>query len=70
MVGPLSLPLIPDIIGRMKFKFIFLIASLGPILFLTPALYASLCKDSGNSGCNTLLIYCCAFVVSIIAGLM
>ncbi|CAD8076633.1 unnamed protein product [Paramecium sonneborni] len=70
IVSPLSLPLLPEIIGRMKFKFIFLIASLGPILFLTPAIYASDCKGSEKQGCNILLIYFCAFVVSILAGLM
>lgn len=54
----------------MKFRYILLIASLGPIIFLTPAPYACLCKDSLSSGCNKVLIYLCATIVSIIAGLM
>lgn len=36
----------PNLIGKMKFRYILLAASLGPIIFLTPAPYACLCKDS------------------------
>ncbi|CAD8046053.1 unnamed protein product [Paramecium sonneborni] len=70
LVGPLSLPFLPNIIGKMKFRFILLTASIGPIIFLTPAPYACLCKGSISPGCNKTIIYVCAFFVSIIAGLM
>ncbi|CAK83386.1 unnamed protein product (macronuclear) [Paramecium tetraurelia] len=70
LVGPLSLPFIPYLIGKMKFRYILVAASLGPIIFLTPAPYACLCKDSQSPGCDKAFIYLCAILVSIIAGLM
>ncbi|CAD8046978.1 unnamed protein product [Paramecium primaurelia] len=70
LVGPLSLTFMPNLIGKMKFRYILLAASLGPIIFLTPAPYACLCKDSQSPGCNKAIIYLCAILVSIIAGLM
>ncbi|CAD8047129.1 unnamed protein product [Paramecium sonneborni] len=70
LVGPLSLRFLPNIIGKMKFRFILLTASLSPIVFLTPAPYACLCKNSLSPGCNKAIIYLYALLVSIIAGLM
>ena len=70
MAGPFSLPFIPDLIGKLKFRFILLIASLGPILFLTPAPFASSCKNSDATICDLGFIYSWAIVASIIAGLM
>lgn len=53
----------------MKFRFILLIASLGPIIFLTPALYVSGCGSKDVGICNLGVIYVIAIIISIISGL-
>lgn len=55
-------------IGRMKFRFILLISSGGPILFLLPALFASKCEASLSGACSLGVITGTAILLSFVAG--
>ncbi|CAD8119431.1 unnamed protein product [Paramecium sonneborni] len=68
MAAPLSLPMIPMLLLKAQFRYIFFFSSFGTILFITPLQFATICKDSQESICNVYIIWTFTIIFSFISG--
>ncbi|CAD8089751.1 unnamed protein product [Paramecium primaurelia] len=68
MAAPLSLPIIPMLLLKVQFRYIFFFSSLGSILFIIPIQFATICKDSDESICNVYVMWTFTIVFSAISG--
>ncbi|CAD8198585.1 unnamed protein product [Paramecium octaurelia] len=68
MAAPLSLPMMPMLLLKVQFKYIFFFSSLGSILFIIPLQFATICKDAEEPICNVYVMWTFTIVFSFISG--
>ncbi|CAD8091080.1 unnamed protein product [Paramecium primaurelia] len=68
MAAPFSLPMIPLLLQKVQFRYIFFFSSFGSILFILPLQFATICKDSDESICNIYVMWTFTIVFSFVSG--